>query len=86
MAATVDMAVAAGAVKAVPAVAAVRAVKVAPVVRAAVPVGLAAASANSSARRKFASSAWKKWISSITNAPTFFLSLCRNAAKFCRAA
>lgn len=68
------VAVVADAVKAVPAV---------------VPEGLAdhgAASVNTSAKRKSASSASRRWISSTTSVPTFFPSLCRSAAKFCLAA
>ena len=58
-------------------------------VQAVVPEVLAdhgAASVNISAKRKSASSASRRWISSTTSVPTFFLSLCRSAAKFCLAA
>ncbi len=51
-----------------------------------VPVDLAAASASISARRKFASSASRRWTSSTTNARTFFRSLFRNAERFFRGA
>src|SRR5882724_7739627 len=61
------------------------AVKAVPVVRAADPVALAAASVNFFAKRKSANSVSKRWISSTTSAPTFFRSSCRNAARFFRA-
>ena len=51
-----------------------------------VPAGRVAASVNISARRKFASSASRRWISSTTSAPTFCRSSCRSAARFCRVA
>jgi len=70
MAVTVDIAAVADVARVVQAVAAVDAVKVVdredraavPVVQAAVPAALAAASANFSVKRKFASSASKRWI------------------------
>ena len=63
MAVTVDIAVVVDVVKAAPAVAAVDAVKVVDREdRAAAPVGLAAANGNFFARKKFASSASKRWI------------------------
>jgi hypothetical protein len=79
----------AGVAKVVSAAEVERVVKVAravPVGLAAVPADLAAASANSSARKKCASFVSKKWTSSTTSAPTFFPSLCRSAEKFFRAA
>jgi hypothetical protein len=82
MAVTVDMAAVADVGRVVQAVA-VDAVKVVdPEDRAAVPVDLGAANGNFSARKKSASFVSKKWTSSITSAPIFFLSSCRNAAKF----
>jgi hypothetical protein len=63
MAVTVDIAVVVDVAKAVQAVAAVDAVKVVdPEDRAAVPVDLAAANGNFFARKKFASSASRRWI------------------------
>jgi hypothetical protein len=63
MAVTVDMAAVVDVAKADQAVVAVDAVKVAdPADRAAVPVDLAAANGNFFARKKFASSASKRWI------------------------
>ena len=59
---TVDMAVAADAAKVVPVAVAADAAKAVPVVRAADPAALAAASANFSVKRKFASSVSKRWI------------------------
>src|SRR5438477_7847819 len=70
-------------VKVVPAAVAARAAKVDP---AAAQADLVAASANFSVRKKSANSVSKRWTSSTTSAPTFFLSSCRNAAKFCPAA
>jgi hypothetical protein len=49
-----------------------------------VPVDARAASVSISARRKFAGSAWIKWISLITRRPTCCSSLCRNAESFYR--
>lgn len=46
-------------------------------------VAAKAASGNISARRKFADSAWIKWILLITRRPTCCSNLCRNAASFC---
>ena len=43
----------------------------------------AVGSANIFARRKSASFAWRRWISSTTSARTFFRNLCRSAAKYC---
>ena len=43
-----------------------------------------AASASISGRKRFASSASRRWTSSTTNARTFFPSSCRNAGRFCR--
>ncbi len=68
-----------------PAVTAVPAAKAAPA-DLAVPVDVPAASANTSARKKSASSASRRWISSTTSAPTSSRSSCRSAARFCRAA
>jgi hypothetical protein len=63
MAVTVDMAAVVDVAKADQGVVAVDAVKVAdPAGRAAVPVDLAAANGNFFARKKFASSASKRWI------------------------
>jgi hypothetical protein len=60
---TVDTAaVAADVAKVVPAAVVADAVKAVPVVQAAVPAALAAASANFSVKRKFASSVSKRWI------------------------
>jgi hypothetical protein len=39
-----------------------------------------------SARRRFASSASRRWTSSTTSAPIFCRSSCRSAERFCRAA
>src|SRR5882724_5290680 len=44
-----------------------------------------AGSGNISARRRFASSAWRRWISSTTSARTSCRSSCRSAGKFCLA-
>jgi hypothetical protein len=62
MAATVDIAAVADVARAVQAVAAVDAVKVEDREDRAVRVDLAAANGNFFARKKFASSAWKRWI------------------------
>src|ERR1700687_542843 len=43
---------------------------------------LAGASVNSSARRKFASSALRRWIWWTTSAPTYSRSSCRSAGRF----
>jgi hypothetical protein len=51
-----------------------------------VPAGVLAASANISAKRKFASSASRRWTSSTTSAQTFCRSSCKSAARFCRVA
>ena len=59
---TVDTAVAADVAKVVPVAVVADAVKAVPVVQAAVPAALAAASANFSVKRKFASSVSKRWI------------------------
>jgi tRNA A37 threonylcarbamoyladenosine synthetase subunit TsaC/SUA5/YrdC len=47
------------------------------------PADLVAASANISARRRFASFVSRRWTSSTISAPTFFRSLFRSAARFC---
>jgi hypothetical protein len=64
------------------AAAAVKAAQVVPEVQADL-ADRAAASGSISARRKCASSASRRWISSTISARTFFRSSCRNAARFC---
>jgi hypothetical protein len=88
MAAVVDVVkappVAAAVVAKVAWVVAVDVVKVAaPVVLAAVPADLVAASVNISVKRRSASFVSRRWISSTTSALTFFRSSCRSAARFC---
>ena len=64
----------------------VRAEKVALAARAEVRAVLAAENVSTSARKKSASSASRRWTSSTTNAPTSFRSSCKSVARFSRAA
>ncbi|GAC1663484.1 MAG: hypothetical protein NVS9B4_18320 [Candidatus Acidiferrum sp.] len=50
------------------------------------PAGHGAGSANISARKRFASSAWNAWTLSTTSALTFCRSSCKSAGRFCRGA